>query len=112
MGLRISWLAVQGIDAKAVYERLGLTSNGRTSFAFDPNDPIAGKRLSNGWTIVAFNEMSHAFVRDDEVKRLSSGCTVMACNLCETTMCSSASFWKDGKEIWNVYHFSEEDRPD
>lgn len=112
MGYRISWLAIQGADKDAVYERLGLKPTGRTSFAFDPNDPIAIKQLPSGWTIVAFNEMYHELVHDEKVKRLSDGWTVMACNLCETTMCSSASLWKNGGEIWSVYHFSEEDRPD
>jgi hypothetical protein len=112
MGFRISWLAIEGADKDTICERLGLKPTGRTSFAFDPNDPIAVKQLPSGWMIVGFNEMYHELVRDEKVKRLSDGWTVMACNLCETTMCSSASLWKSSREIWSVYHFSEEDRPD
>ena len=104
MGYRISWLAVRGIDKAAVYDRLGLTPSGETGFAFD--HPVTGTQLPNGWTVVGFNELAHELVRDDEVRSLSAGCTVMACNLCETTMCSSASFWKDGNEIWSLFHFS------
>jgi hypothetical protein len=106
MGYRISWLAVQGIDKATVYDRLGFTPSGKTGFAFD--HPTTGMQLSNGWTVVGFNRLAHELVDDDEVRRLSAGWTVMACNYCETTMCSTASLWKDGKEVWGVWHFSND----
>jgi hypothetical protein len=106
MGYRISWLAVQGGDKRAVYDRLGLAPTGETGLAFD--HPTTGSQLPSGWTIVGFNEMGHRLVEDDEVKRLSAGWTVMACNLCETTMCSTATLWKDGEEVWSVFHFSND----
>ncbi len=106
MGYRISWLAVHDIDKAAVYDRLALTPSGKTGFAFD--HPTTGAQLLNGWTVVGFNELAHEMVGDDEVKRLSAGWTVMACNLCETTMCSTASLWRDGKNVWGVWHFSND----
>lgn len=106
MGYRISWLAVHGIDKQTVYERLGLVPRGETGLAFD--HPTTGRQLENGWTVVGFDELGHELVDDESMKRLSAGWTVMACNLCETTMCSTASLWKDGEEVWGVWHFSND----
>lgn len=106
MGYRISWLAVHAIDKGTVYDRLELKPSDKAGFAFD--HPTTGAQLPNGWTVVCFNELAHELVGDNEVRRLSAGWTVMACNLCETTMCSSASLWRDGKELWAVYHFSND----
>jgi hypothetical protein len=106
MGYRISWLAVQVIDKNDVYDRLALEPTGETGFAFE--HMVTGSQLPSGWILVGFNELYHELVHDDEMKRLSAGWTVMACNLCETTMCSSASLWKDGEQIWGVWHFSND----
>jgi hypothetical protein len=106
MGYKISWLAVQGVDKNAVYERLGLVPTGEVGPAFEHT--VTGSQLSSGWTIVGFNELYHKLVHDDEMQRLSAGWTVMACNLCETTMCSTTSLWKDGEEVWGVWHFSND----
>ena len=70
MGYGISWLAVDGIDKQAVYERLGLTPTGETGLAFD--HPTTGRQLENGWTVVGFDEPGHELVDDDSMKRLSA----------------------------------------
>ena len=106
MGYRMSWLAVRGIDKEAVYDRVRVRPTGEIGLPLD--HPIAGRLLPSGWTIVVFDELAHRLVGDDELKRLSAGCTIMACNLCETTMCSSAAYWQNSKEIWCVSHFSND----
>jgi hypothetical protein len=105
MGFTMSWLAVRGIDKNALYDRLGVVPTGEIGISLD--HPITGQVL-NDWTIVVFDELAHRFVGDDEVKRLSAGCTIMACNLCETTMCSTANLWENGEMVWGVCHFIEE----
>ena len=106
MGYRISWLAVDGVDKQTVYKRLGLTATCETGLAFD--HPTTGRQLENGWTVVGFDELGHELVDDDAMKKLSADWTVLACNFCETTMCSTVHFWKNGVELWSVWHFSND----
>jgi hypothetical protein len=106
MGYRISWLAVDGIDKQAVYERLELGPTGETGLAFD--HPTTGRQLENGWTVVGFDELGHELVDEKSMKRLSVDWTVLACNYCETTMCSTVHLWKKGEEVWSVWHFSND----
>jgi len=107
MGFRMSWLAVYGMDKDDFYDRLGVVPTGEVGFSLD--HPITGQVLPNGWLIIVFDELAHKFVGDDEVNRLSADCTIIACNLHETTMSSSASFWENGEQQWSVWYFGEDD---
>ncbi len=78
-------------------QNLGLRNVGKeycdTSFC--------GGELPGGWYLVIHGR--HEFT-NDEVRRLSVDCEVVACFIEEHVMVSRAAFWKDGEMIWSVTH--------
>jgi hypothetical protein len=110
MGWHISWLAVQGIDKAEVYRRIDATPTGEIGMMLD--HPACGKLFSGGWTVVVFDDGLHPLVEDDEVARLSAGCSILACTLDENTMSSTACLWKNGEQVWGVWNVNDDEEED
>jgi hypothetical protein len=101
MGFSLSWFAVRGKTAELVLQDFGLSRAGKV----DRKATYWGGDLPGGWFLVVRER--HEFT-DDEVRRLSAGCEVIACFVEEHVMVSCAASWKDGKQVWKVSHSSEE----
>jgi hypothetical protein len=101
MGASLSWFAVRGKTAEAVLQEFGLKNVGREHC----ETPYCGGALPSGWYLVIHGR--HEFT-NDEVRRLSQRCEVIACFVEEHVMVSRASSWKDGVQLWSVTHDAQE----
>lgn len=98
----MSWVGVRGIDRTAAYDRLGLVPTGQSG---DRNDyVICGRAGPNGWTLVILGRVEHRLVEAHALERLSSGCSILACNVEEHVMSSSAEMWENGTQVWQTLH--------
>src|ERR1035441_6535497 len=88
MGASLSWFAVRGKTPEAVLQGFGLKNVGKEYC----KTPFCGGALPSGWYLVIHGR--HEFA-NDEARRLSRGCEVIACFVEEHVMLSSASGWKD-----------------
>ena len=101
MGASLSWFAVRGKTPEAVLQDFGLKNVGKEY----RETPFCGGMLPSGWYLVIHGR--HEFT-NDEVRRLSHGCEVIACFVEEHVMVSRAAGWKDGKPVWSVAHDAEQ----
>jgi hypothetical protein len=102
MGASTSWIAVKGKPIAAVLENLGLR-------VADPQNPTEksvaeGCVLSDGWYVIALKGYEHRFTRREILERLSAGAEVVAGGVETHVMCSTATGWRDGQEVWWVEH--------
>lgn len=106
MGYAISWLGCRGLPFEAIISRLSLrTTDRHDEFA---HAMISAQEIDDAWTIVVANQCNHEIVKAPSLAELSGGCQVIACNIEEHVMYSSAECWHDGRRIWHVEHASEE----
>jgi hypothetical protein len=101
MGASLSWFAVRGKTPEAVLHDFGLKNVGKKYH----DTPFCGGVSPSGWFLVIHGR--HEFT-NDETRRLSVGCEVVACFVEEHMMVSRAACWKDGKQIWCVEHDAQE----
>jgi hypothetical protein len=102
MGFAISWLAVSGKDPQQVLHELQLSRTGETEEF--PDSPVTGAHLPDGWFLVFANRFESPLVADGSLKQLSTGCTVISCQVEEHVMFSSAACYSNGKCNWHVAH--------
>jgi hypothetical protein len=102
MGYSVSWLAIHQADKAAVYKHLGFAPTGRTG---DQDDfAHSGRLLTSGWIVVVLHKVAHPLVHPNSLARLSVGHSLVACNVEEHVMTSSAEFWEGGKELRSIWH--------
>ncbi|MFN7141601.1 MAG: hypothetical protein ACK4UN_19945 [Limisphaerales bacterium] len=101
MGASLSWFAVRGKSPEAVLQEFGLRNVGKEYH----DTPFSGGVLPSGWFLIIRGR--HEFT-NDEVRRLSRGCEVVACFVEEHVMVSRAAAWKGGEQIWAVTHDAQE----
>jgi hypothetical protein len=109
MGVSLSFLAIKGAAPADIHRALGVTDTGVASPEFEyPIPPVRGAALPNGWYLVLLNEVSHRFMSDEILGRLSQGCEVVGCQIEEHAMYSSCFGFRDGAMRWEVEHDSNE----
>jgi len=90
------------MTAAELYAKLGLAETGERGdylqFA------MSGQELPNRWYLFVAKRCDHAILSDRVLSELSAECSIVACSIEEHVMDMSASFWRDGREIWNVHH--------
>jgi hypothetical protein len=105
MGASTAWLAVKGMPRSRILETLGL------QIAASPGDAresgLQGSDFSSGWYVIAAGGYGNPIIDDENLKRVSMGCEVVAGGADTRVMCSTACGWKDGREVWWVDHDSE-----
>jgi hypothetical protein len=106
MGFSLSWLAIRGKPAVRLFDELGIRGTGTFEEIFE--SPLTGATLPGGWYLLISNHDGPDLLNDQILKRLSSGCDVVSCFIEEHVMCSAASGWKDGREVWSILHVSAE----
>lgn len=104
MGYSLSWLAVKGMPAQAIRDRLGFRPTGeREEF---PESELSAAHLPNGWYVIV-SDHTEQVASEDELQKLSaSGCELVTCFVEEHVMVSAATGWKDGRKIWSISHES------
>ncbi|WP_152971555.1 hypothetical protein [Xanthomonas arboricola] len=106
MGFAISWLAVSGKAPQQVLQELQLHRTGETEEF--PESPVSSAQLPTGWFLVFANRFASPLVADGSLQQLSSGCTVISCQVEEHMMFSSATCYSNGKNNWHVAHDAQE----
>lgn len=104
MSYSISWIALHGIEKRAVYDRIGFITTGEVS---DRDDfEVSGRTLASGWTVIFFGQTTnHPLLRACD--RLSRGCRLIACVVKEDDEWIGIQSWQNGKWQWQVVHDSE-----
>ncbi|HKV25087.1 MAG TPA: hypothetical protein VJN93_10900 [Candidatus Acidoferrum sp.] len=99
MGWSLSWAALKGGNLETVCSLLGLRPTGK--FEGLGESKISGTALAGGWYVVVFNRTE---INDRKLKQVSPGGEVVGCFVEEHVMFSSAACWKDGQQVWRVFH--------
>jgi hypothetical protein len=105
MGFTISWVAFKDLPLAEAALALGLLQSGQSESVFDYD--VNGARIGN-WSVVVFNDLNPNLAESRELVRLSSGREIVVVHISETTMMQWAERWKNGRQVWNVQHTSEE----
>jgi len=108
MGFSLSWVAVRGKTPAAVHSELGLAPTGAREDVAE--SPLVSAALPNGWTLVLANR-TERFVDEALLRRLSTGCELVACSVEDHVMVSRASGWADGRQTWSVDHDGSDGPP-
>ena len=103
MGASLSWVAVRGKSRDAILEQLRLVGTGQKEEI--PESPIAGAELRDGWFLVVANNFD--FAEQQPLAQLSAAGELVTCAVEEHVMVSSASAWRDGRQVWSVLHDSQ-----
>ncbi|HLO63252.1 MAG TPA: hypothetical protein VK165_09855 [Azonexus sp.] len=106
MGFSISWLAVSGKEKEIVLKELGLSSTGEREEL--PESPVVSAELPNGWFLVFANRADSKLVANETLRALSSNCVVVACQVEEHIMVSSATCYTNEVNTWRVTHDAEQ----
>src|SRR5918911_4142599 len=102
MGLALSWVAVRGKTPEQVLTGLDASLTGRQG-VFAENR-FGARQLRRGWYALYAQECGHPWVHEESLALLSGGAEVLACQLDEHLMFSSAELWRAGERQWRVIH--------
>ena len=102
LGFSFTSVAVQGGTRDSVLATMGL--RGTDTFEEIPESDITGAALPSGWYLVTTNRGYATFAEDATLKRLSETAYVVTCFVAEHVMCSAASFWAGGRQVWVLMH--------
>jgi hypothetical protein len=69
--------------------------------------PISGSELPGGWYVLFLNDLIHPYMSAETLRELSSGCTVLGCQVEEHVMVSASFLYKNGTRMWKVLHEAE-----
>jgi hypothetical protein len=105
MGVSFTSVAVKGATRDAVLAIMGL--RGTNMFEEIAESDITGASLPSGWYLVTANRGFPTFAEDATLKRLSQTAEVVTCFVEEHVMCSAASLWTGGQQIWSVMHAAD-----
>ncbi|MBP1317525.1 hypothetical protein [Herbaspirillum sp. 1130] len=106
MGFSISWLATPSDKKEIVLSALGLAeTNQRQSFT---ETARAGIALPTGWYVVWFDTPSPSALKPEFLRMLSASTKIVACQIEEHAMVSTAACWENGKEQWFIAHDAED----
>lgn len=106
MGYAISWYAVREANAEQFLQSLALTLTAKTSEF--PNSMISAAKLDTGWRVLWYNGYRCPFLRERDLRRISTAYDVLACHVEEHVMASSAGMWSGGKRKWWLSHEGHE----
>jgi hypothetical protein len=119
VGFNMSWIFVDQIDLNELYAALDVKSTGEAADKHDLGTkrvPLAGLRPKDGWCAI-FGRYS--FVLDitigtdpPRLARLPAKSRAVSCVVLEHAMISYASFWQDGRHIWEVRHQPSKEQPE
>ncbi|KAF1042734.1 MAG: hypothetical protein GAK35_02544 [Herbaspirillum frisingense] len=106
MEFSVSWLAVPVIAKDSALAALGLMETKQRESL--PESAFVGASLPTGWYVVCFDQPSPVALKPESLRTLSMHAKVVACQVEEHAMVSTAACWMDGKEQWFVVHDAED----
>jgi hypothetical protein len=106
MGFAITWYAIREPNAEQFLQSLDLSPTGETSEF--PDSLIATAKLDTGWRVLWYNKYLCPFLREKDLRRISTGYDVLMCLIEEHVMASSAELWSGGKRKWWLSHQGDE----
>lgn len=102
MGYRICYVAAE-IEPPAIAKALDLEITETTHEIPDQKWWVA-RLASSGWSLLWAWETDFGERSRDLVAALSRQTGVFHCEVCETTMWSSAAYWSNGESVWRITH--------
>ncbi len=102
MGFSLSWLAVKGKPAQAALAELGFRPTGKREEVAESD--LCGAELPNGWYLILSNHTETVATEATMQKLCSPGVELVTCFVEEHVNVSSASSWREGRQIWSVVH--------
>jgi len=106
MGCSQSWVAIKSIAAESALNCLGFEIGASAEEAEATR--FQGAQLPGGWYIVIIGRCSYESIRKEKLGELSVGRDVLAGDVEEHVMVSTAAGWRDGKEVWCVVHDAQQ----
>jgi hypothetical protein len=104
MGYSLSWAALKGGNPETVCSALGLRATRKREQL--PKSKVTGAALPTGWYAILFNRTE---IKDQTLEKLSRAGEVVSCFVEDHVMFSSASAWKNGRQLWRVAHDGGQD---
>ena len=105
MGFSISWLAFRNIAESDMFARAGFRRTEISCEAFTA--PVTEAILRDNWHLIAFNRISHALTKTENLTVLSQGCEIVGVQAEEHVMASAAFLYRNGQYVWEVAHEHE-----
>jgi hypothetical protein len=105
MGKSLAWIVVESGDAAAIARALSVKRTG--SQGQRHRMPLAGRRLDDGYLIVA-GSVDHPAFNRRKLAALAGLASFTFCEAEEHLMWSSAERWERGRKIWSVTHRGED----
>jgi|JI10StandDraft_1071094.scaffolds.fasta_scaffold65867_4 hypothetical protein len=106
-GISLAWFAVQGVAADELLERAGFVDTGEIDEYFEATH--TGGELDSGWYVVVTEEA--ALLEPAKLAVWSAGGRLVAAVVHEETQTSLAMEWRDGKQVWSIYHDGTAEEP-
>lgn len=104
MGCAITWCAVREEGADQLLSHLGLSPTGE--IADEPKSRFSTARLATGWRLIWSNEYGCPILMKG-LSTFAGGHEVVACQIEEHVMASSAELWTNGSRRWWLSHEGE-----
>jgi hypothetical protein len=90
----------------AVLSQLGLAETEEREWM--PESDIVLTHMPTGWCVVYFNDVNPSALRPESLQALSARTELVACQIEEHAMCSTAAKWQGGAERWFVAHDADD----
>jgi len=107
MSFSLVWLAAQGIGKDEFLERAQFEDTGEVDEYFEAEH--TGGELDSGWYVVVTEDAG--LLEPAKLAVWSAGGRLVAAVIHEDTETSLAMEWRDGKQVWSVYHDGTADEP-
>jgi hypothetical protein len=102
MGVSLSWIGVETLDADELHAKLGVSRTSAAGHFYD--FPMAGLLIAGNRCLLTAKGCEHPIISERVLRDLSAGTSVIACSIEEHVMFQSSALWRDGREIWRVLH--------
>jgi hypothetical protein len=110
MGYSIGYVAFQNKTREEVLALTGLADTGEADEANE--SPVSGASLPNGWYVLFLNEYDHPLIASNALLAFSRVGQLLACQVEEHVMVSSAACYESGQHVWSMAHKSDKGRYD
>jgi hypothetical protein len=99
-GMSLAWFAVQGVGPEELLERVGFVDTGEADTYFEAEH--TGGELPGGWYVIVTEQV--AMLEPAKLAAWSVGARLVGAIVHEETSTSLAMEWKDGSQVWSVFH--------
>jgi hypothetical protein len=104
MGFNLVWIAVQEIGKEDFLADAGFEDTGEPDAWLEADH--SGGEVAGGWYVVVSGDFE--LIEADNMEAWSAGGRLVAAVVSEGAMNALAMEWRDGKQVWSVYHDGSE----